>query len=231
MNIEEVLNSFRNGKFVLLHDDKNREDEVDLVIAAQYIKPEHITIMRKDAGGLICLAIDYDIASILGLKYMHDILKKEFNGLVYNNAPYGDRPSFSITINHINTYTGVTDRDRAFTISSMSNICSSRNTNKRELFFTNFKSPGHLHLLIASKGLLDERNGHTELSITLAKMAGVLPLVVICEMLDDNTNGALSLEKAREYAKKNNLAIVEGRDIKEAFRSGIYRDDKIRRSS
>ncbi len=230
MNIEEALNSFRDGKFVLLHDGKDRENEVDLIIAAQYIKPEHIAIMRKEAGGLICIAMDYDIASSLGLKYMHDILKNEFDGLVYNNTPYGEKPSFSITINHINTYTGVTDKDRALTISMLSKICSLPNSNKRELFFANFKTPGHVHLLIARKGLLNERNGHTELAITLAKMAGVLPLVVICEMLDDKTNEALSLEKAIIYAKNNNLAIIEGRDIKEAFRLSNY-DYKIGYSS
>lgn len=224
MDIEKALNSLREGRFILLHDGNEREDEVDMIIPAQYIKPEHIAIMRRDAGGLICLAIDHPTASSLGLRYMHDILQ-EYNELIYRNTPYGEEPSFSITINHKDTYTGVTDNDRALTISSMSNICKlvKDGYNAKDKFLSDFKAPGHVHLLIARKGLLDERNGHTELSIVLAMMAGITPAVAMCEMLDEQTHEALSIDKAKEYSNKHNLIILNANDVREALsRLNIY---------
>ncbi len=225
MNIEQALNSFREGNFILLHDGNDREDEVDMIIAAEYVKPEHITMMRKDAGGLICLAIDHDTASILRLRYMHEILEKELSELIYEKTPYGEKPSFSLTINHKDTYTGITDNDRALTISSMSKICKliKDGYDARARFLSEFKTPGHVPLLIARKGLLEERNGHTELSIALARLAGITPAIAMCEMLDDDTHEALSIDKAREYAKRHGLFILEGKEVKECLREYAYR--------
>ncbi len=219
MNIEKALNSLREGRFILLHDGNERENEVDMIIPAQYIRPEHIAIMRRDAGGLVCLAIDYPTASSLGLKYMHDILR-EYNKLIYRKTPYGEEPSFSITINHRDTYTGVTDKDRALTISSMSYICKlvKDGYNAKDKFLSEFKAPGHVHLLIARRGLLDERNGHTELSIVLAMMAGITPAVAMCEMLDEQTHEALSIDKAKEYSNKHNLVILDANEVKSSLR-------------
>src|ERR687885_1030951 len=113
----------------MVHDDKGRENEVDMVIAAEYVKPQHIAIMRKDAGGLICLAIANEITSKLGLVYMHDMIASMgkvnpiFIKLTEGKAAYGDKPSFSIAVNHRDTYTGITDIDRALTISAMAKIC------------------------------------------------------------------------------------------------------------
>jgi len=218
--IEDAVRSLRQGRFVLLHDGKDRENEVDMLIAAQFIRPEHIAIMRKDAGGLICLALSYEVASKLGLLYMHDILSiaaKDSNTLsrmIYSYTPYGDRPSFSITVNHKDTYTGITDKDRALTIAGMANIVAKViNGNSNEgvaEFVSSFRSPGHVPLLIAAKGLLYERRGHTEMAIRLAEIAGLVPAVAICEMLDSSTYNALSVDKAYKYAKENGLCIIEG---------------------
>ena len=118
----------------MVHDDKEREDEVDMVVAAEHVKPRHISIMRRHAGGLICLAIKNEISVKLGLTYMHDMLQRLsnitplFSKLAYGKAPYGDRPSFSISINHHDTYTGVTDIDRALTINKMAEVCKNINT-------------------------------------------------------------------------------------------------------
>jgi len=73
-SLEDAIVAFSAGKFVLIHDDKGRENEVDMVIAAEFITPEHVGIMRRDAGGLICTAITNEVALKLGLMYMHDIL-------------------------------------------------------------------------------------------------------------------------------------------------------------
>ena len=145
MSLEDALSALKKGDFVLLHDGNSRENEVDMVVAADYITPEHIARMRQNAGGLICLSINHHFAKSLGLNYMHDILSNSNNvdaeskKMIIGTAPYGDRPSFSISVNHQNTYTGITDRDRALTISEMANLYKSHDKNKKEIFNSNFK--------------------------------------------------------------------------------------------
>ena len=221
MSLEEALSSLKRGDFVLLHDGNTRENEVDMVVAADFITPEHIARMRQDAGGLICLSLNNAFAKNLGLSYMHDILSTSQNvdaqskSMIIGKAPYGDRPSFSISINHKNTYTGVTDRDRALTMSEVANLYKSSEANKKEIFNSSFKTPGHVPVLIASEGLLSSRLGHTEMSVYLATLAGLSPITVICEMLDSETYGALSAEKAQNYAKQNAIPYFDGSKLVE----------------
>jgi 3,4-dihydroxy 2-butanone 4-phosphate synthase len=215
MSLEEAISALKRGNFVLLHDGNRRENEVDMVVAADFITPEHIARMRQDAGGLICLSINYAFAKNLGLNYMHDILSNSHNidmeskKMIIGTAPYGDRPSFSISINHSRTYTGVTDRDRALTISEMANLYKNTEKNKKEIFNSNFKIPGHVPVLIASEGLLSNRLGHTEMSVYLTNLAGLSPAAAICEMLDSQTYGALSITKAKQYAKQNTIPFFD----------------------
>jgi 3,4-dihydroxy 2-butanone 4-phosphate synthase len=218
--IEEAIDMLRHGKFVLVHDDKGREDEIDMVIAAEYITPKNIATMRNDAGGLLCLAISNEITTKLGLAYMHDIIQSlssinpVFSKLTYGKSPYGDKPSFSIAINHRDTYTGITDIDRALTISKMAEICKKIDSGGVEEFAKNFRTPGHVPILIASKGLLEERRGHTELCVYLAQMSKLVPAVVICEMLDSTTHRALSINKAKEYADIKGITLLEAGQLK-----------------
>jgi 3,4-dihydroxy 2-butanone 4-phosphate synthase len=218
--IEEAIDTLRDGKFVLVHDDKGREDEIDMVIAAEYITPKNIATMRNDAGGLLCLAISNEITTKLGLTYMHDIIQSlssinpVFSKLTYGKSPYGDKPSFSITVNHRDTYTGITDIDRALTISKMAEICKKIDSSGVEEFAKNFRTPGHVPILIASKGLLEERRGHTELCVYLAQMSKLVPAVVICEMLDSTTHRALSINKAKEYADIKGITLLEAGQLK-----------------
>jgi 3,4-dihydroxy 2-butanone 4-phosphate synthase len=218
--IEEAIDTLRDGKFVLVHDDKGREDEIDMVMAAEYITPKNVATMRNDAGGLVCLAISNEITTKLGLVYMHDIIQSlssiipVFSQLTYGKSPYGDKPSFSITVNHRDTYTGITDIDRALTISKMAEICKKIDSGGVEEFAKNFRTPGHVPILIASKGLLEERRGHTELCVYLAQMSKLVPAVVICEMLDSTTNKALSINKAKEYADIKEITLLEAGQLK-----------------
>jgi 3,4-dihydroxy 2-butanone 4-phosphate synthase len=218
--IEEAIDTLSDGKFVLVHDDKGREDEIDMVIAAEYITPKNIATMRNDAGGLLCLAISNEITTKLGLTYMHDIIQSlssinpVFSKLTYGKSPYGDKPSFSIAINHRDTYTGITDIDRALTISKMAEICKKIDSGGVEEFAKNFRTPGHVPILIASKGLLEERRGHTELCVYLAQMSKLVPAVVICEMLDSTTHRALSINKAKEYADIKGITLLEAGQLK-----------------
>jgi 3,4-dihydroxy 2-butanone 4-phosphate synthase len=199
--IEEAIDALRDGKFVLVHDDKGREDEIDMVMAAEYVKPESIATMRNDAGGLLCLAISNEITAKLGK-------------LTDGKSPYGDKPSFSISVNHRDTYTGITDIDRALTISKLAEICKKIDSGGIEEFARNFRSPGHVPILIASKGLLEERRGHTELCVYLAQMSKLVPAVVICEMLDSTTHKALSINKAKEYADIKGITLLESGQLK-----------------
>ena len=217
--IEQAIGALKRGNFVLIHDDTRRENEVDMVIAAEHIKPRDIAIMRNKAGGLICLAISHKITDKLGLMYMSDILRSSarpntiLSKIVVDKTPYGDRPSFSLSINHIDTFTGITDVDRALTISKMADVCRKIDSGGIEEFANSFRAPGHVPLLIASNNLLEERTGHTELSIYLMQIARLVPAVVICEMLDSTTHRSLSINKAKNYANKFGIVLVESNQL------------------
>lgn len=217
--IEQAIGALKRGNFVLIHDDTRRENEVDMVIAAEHIKPRDIATMRNKAGGLICLAISHKITDKLGLMYMSDILRSSarpntiLSKIVVDKTPYGDRPSFSLSINHIDTFTGITDVDRALTISKMADVCRKIDSGGIEEFANSFRAPGHVPLLIASNNLLEERTGHTELSIYLMQIARLLPAVAICEMLDSTTHRSLSINKAKNYANKFGIVLVESNQL------------------
>ncbi|MGD8708249.1 MAG: 3,4-dihydroxy-2-butanone-4-phosphate synthase, partial [Nitrosopumilaceae archaeon] len=207
MSLESGIQSLKRGEFVLLFDSAGRENEIDMVAAGEFVTPEHVARMRQHAGGLLCISIDHDFANDLDLHYMHDILAESSTNkeMIMGLAPYGDRPTFSIYVNHYQTYTGITDKDRALTIQEMAKIY--KVDNKKKKFVSSFKTPGHVPLLIASKDLLKTRQGHTEMSIYLAKLAGLTPVTAICEMMDAETYTALSIEKAEKYAKQNGIPL------------------------
>ncbi len=217
MVLESAIASLKRGEFVLLHDSAGRENEIDMVAAAEFVTPEHVARMRQHGGGLICIAIDNSFGQNLGIKYMHDILSNsdsfdsKSKEMIMGLAPYGDHPTFSITINHYQTYTGITDRDRALTIREMANLFKIEN--KRNKFVSSFKTPGHVPLLIGSRGLLASRQGHTEMSIYLAQLAELVPVTAICEMMDAETYSALSFEKAQHYAKQNAIPFIDGKEL------------------
>lgn len=217
MGVDSAIDSLRRGEFVLLYDSQGRENEIDMVVAAQHATPEHIARMRQHAGGLLCLAIDGEFAQKLQLRYMHDILGDSLSTpnkeMVMGLAPYGDYPTFSISINHHQTYTGITDKDRACTINEVAKLYDT--ANPHEKFVSSFKTPGHVPLLIASKGLLSQRQGHTEMSVYLSKLASLVPAAAICEMMDAQTYSALSVEKAQRYATQYGIPFLDGRQLLE----------------
>jgi 3,4-dihydroxy 2-butanone 4-phosphate synthase len=215
MTLESGIQSLKRGEFVLLFDSAGRENEIDLVVAAEFVTPEHVARMRQHGGGLLCIAIENEFATSLGLRYMHDILADASTDreMIMGLAPYGDKPTFSISVNHYQTYTGITDKDRSLTIREMAKIFELEN--KKKKFVSSFKTPGHIPLLIASKGLLDSRQGHTEMSVYLAKLANLIPVTAICEMMDAETYMALSLDKAEKYAKQNGIPLIDGKELLE----------------
>ena len=220
MSLDEAMAALKAGRFVLVHDDKGRENEIDMVVAAEHAKPHHVATMRNDAGGLVCLAIANEITAKLGLVYMHDMIagmgkvNPVFSKLTEGRAAYGDKPSFSIAVNHRSTFTGITDQDRALTISKMAEVCRNIDSGGVDEFANDFRAPGHVPILIASRRLLQDRMGHTELCVYLAKLAGIVPAVTICEMMDSATHRALSIEAAQKYAARFNIPLVDASELK-----------------
>lgn len=220
MSVERAAKALKAGKFVLLHDSVGRENEVDMLIAAEFVEPPHVATMRQDAGGLICVALHPTIADNFGLPYLtevYDIASSKFDVVAKtkpDDIPYDERSAFSLAVNHRRTFTGITDIDRALTIRELGNIgARAFDGSLVEEFGRNFRSPGHVPLLRASGGLLNERRGHTELSVVLAELAGVTPVVSVCEMLDARTGRARSKGQAAEYAEKHGLVFLDGSDL------------------
>lgn len=216
MSLAPALDSLKRGEFVLLYDSESRENEIDMVVAAEHAAPEHIARMRQNAGGVLCVALDGAMGRKLGLRYMHQVLLSDPGSapLVGGASPYGDRPAFSVSVNHRRTYTGVTDRDRATTVREMAALHGA--PDPRAEFVAGFRAPGHVPLLLASE--LSSRQGHTEMSVYLARLAGLAPVTAICEMMDAQTYSALSAEKAREFADCNGMPFLDGRELLEYAR-------------
>ena len=210
--LDNAISALKRGKFIVIHDGKGRENEADMICLAKCITPKMVRQMRKDAGGLICVAIDTESSRRLSLPFAVDMLAQSGNPLLFcmgnQCMRYGDKPAFTISINHLKTFTGITDNDRALTISEFGRLIA-RKGGKAD-FKRNFRAIGHVFLLSSSG--LDRRRGHTELSVALAEHIGVTPAMVLCEMLSDSGRAA-SRDEARAYAKKHGLPFLEGKDI------------------
>jgi 3,4-dihydroxy 2-butanone 4-phosphate synthase len=225
MSLERGKELLRGGHFVLIHDSNSRENEVDLVVLAEEVTPDHVGQMRRDGGGLICVALHPTIADNFGLPYLTEIYEsarsrfKILDAARADDIPYDEGSAFSISVNHRKTFTGITDADRALTISELGKL--GREALEKQLveeFGRKFRTPGHVPLLRAADGLLGVRRGHTELSVTLAVLAGATPVTAICEILDPAGRQALSVEKAARYAEKAGTVLLEGEEIEEAWR-------------
>ena len=223
----EALEALRSGQFVLVYDADGREEETDMVIASERITSEAIRTMRKDGGGLICTTADAAIQDALGLPFLSEIFKETgsrfpvMNELIPNDIPYDVKSAFGITVNHRKTFTGITDNDRALTISSFSKLASEATSKEdgwgRRQFGKDFRAPGHVHLLNASRRILETRFGHTELSTALVTMAAMIPSATICEMMGDDGN-ALPKGEAMAYAERNHFVFLTGEDIISAWK-------------
>jgi len=221
-NIQKAISDLQKGKFILIFDDDSRESETDLVIASQFTKPDSIKTMRKDGGGLIFLMVSDEIAKKLKLPFLSDLYSEINNkypvlkALVPNDIPYDTKSSFSLYINHRKTFTGITDIDRSLTMIKFAELAKkTENLNdgtSTELFGKEFRSPGHVPICIASEKLLNQRKGHTELVVSLLKMANLTPVGSGCEIMGDNGK-ALQKDKAKKYAINHGLVFVEGKEI------------------
>jgi len=190
-NIEKALKELRSGKFVLVYDDDKREGETDIVMASEFVQPESIKTMRKDGGGLIFLMISKEIADKLNLPFLADLYSHiadrypVLKELVPNDIPYDSKSSFSLYVNHRDTFTGITDIDRSLTMNKFAELTKKIDNlddgHATKMLGKEFRSPGHVPICVAAKNLLNERLGHTELIVSLLKMANLAPVGSGCE--------------------------------------------------
>jgi 3,4-dihydroxy 2-butanone 4-phosphate synthase len=212
--VDRAVDAFRAGDPVLVHDAADREGETDIIYPAGAVTPRAVAHLRNDAGGLVCVALDDRVSTALDLPFLDATL--EHPTAATHDLGYDSRSSFSLTVNHRDTFTGITDADRSLTITELADVAARVDAGTAydvDDFARAFRSPGHVHLLRGADGLLDERRGHTELGLALARAAGRPPAVVVCEMLDDETGEARSVAEARAYARRHGLVYVEGRDL------------------
>ena len=174
--VEELVEDIRQGKMVILMDDEDRENEGDLVIAAEQIRPEDINFMAKHARGLICLTLTRERCNFLGL-----------NPMVHNNHAQF-HTNFTVSIEAASgVTTGISAADRAHTV----RVAVGRNTQPEDIV-----QPGHIFPLMAEPGGVLSRAGHTEAGCDLARMAGYEPAAVIVEIM--NEDGSMARRKDLE---------------------------------
>lgn len=183
-NVEDVIQAFRNGEMVIITDDEGRENEGDLVIAASKATPEAINFMATHGRGLICAPITRERAEELHLEEMAPGKSDNF----------GTAFTVSIDAKHTTT-TGISAFDRANTIAALIDPQSSH---------TYFAVPGHVFPLIARRGGVLRRAGHTEAAVDLASLAGLYPAGVICEIMNEDGSMARVPELGK-FRQKHNL--------------------------
>lgn len=190
----ELIEDIRNGRMVILVDDEDRENEGDIVLAADFVTPELINFMAKEARGLICLALTAEQIEQLGIPLMV--------GNRSNNSP--NKTAFTVSIEAASgVSTGISAADRAHTI----RVAASPGAEPADVIM-----PGHVFPIRAQKGGVLRRAGHTEGSVDLAKLAGLNPGAVICEIMKEDGSMA-RLPDLKEFAQKFNLKIGTIEDL------------------
>jgi 3,4-dihydroxy-2-butanone 4-phosphate synthase len=189
--IDEALSDLKNGKVVIVCDDENRENEGDFVALAEKANPEIINLMATHGKGLICVPVAEELAKKLDLNPM----------VSKNTDPH--RTAFTVSIDHKFTTTGISAFERSATVLSMVDPES-----KAE----DFLRPGHMFPLIAKKGGVLSRTGHTEAAVDLALLCGAKPAGVICEIM--NEDGTMArVPQLRIIADKLNVKMITIKDL------------------
>jgi len=191
-SIEEALQDFRQGKFVIVVDDADRENEGDLIAAAELITPEQVNFMLKNARGVLCVPLTTDRAAELGLPRQ-----------VEDNTSVLGTP-FTVTVDKLEgCSTGVSIHDRAATIRALADPTSTPET---------FGRPGHINPLYAQPQGVLRRPGHTEAGVDLARLAGLQPVATLMEIMSDDGSMA-RLPELRCLADKWGLKLISISDL------------------
>ena len=192
--IEEAIEDFRVGKPLIVADDEDRENEGDLICSAQFVTPELINFITKECRGLVCLAISSEIAEQLELPQM--VEKNTESMQTAFSLSIDAHPKYGVT-------TGISAYDRAKTIE----VAIAHDARPSDL-----RRPGHIFPLIAKKGGVLKRAGHTEAAVDLARLCGHRPAGVMCEIMSENGDMARRDELA-EFAKKHELKFITVSDL------------------
>lgn len=184
--VEKAVEALAKGQAIIVVDDEDRENEGDFIALAEFATPEIINLMATEGKGLICVPVAEEIAQQLQFGLMTD----------QNTDPYGT--AFTISVDHKDTTTGISAFERSHTILQMINSESKA---------TDFKRPGHVFPLIAKKGGVLKRAGHTEAAVDLALLAGSAPAGVICEIMKEDGSMA-RLDDLVIIAERLNIGIL-----------------------
>lgn len=189
--IEEAVEDIREGKMIVVVDDEDRENEGDLLMAAEMITPEAVNFMAKYGRGLICMPVTRERLSQLGILSM-----------VERNTD-SHQTAFTVSIDALETTTGISAMERALTIQKV------LDPNAKG---SDFKRPGHMFPLEAKEGGVLRRAGHTEAAVDLPRMAGLYPAGVICEIMSED--GTMSrIPELMEFVKIHGLKIITIADL------------------
>jgi 3,4-dihydroxy 2-butanone 4-phosphate synthase/GTP cyclohydrolase II len=191
--IEEAIAAIAAGRMIVVVDDQDRENEGDLIIAAEHATPEAMAFLVRHTSGLICAAITSDRADELDLPLM-----------VARNTE-SQRTAFTVTVDcRKGTTTGISARDRSLTARALVDPCTRPDDLTR---------PGHLHVLRAREGGVLKRAGHTEAAVDLARMAGLVPAGVLCEVVTEDGLGMARLPELEAFAARHGLLVVTIADL------------------
>lgn len=190
-SVEEVLEDLRNGKIVLVTDDSNRENEGDFICAAEFATPENINFMAAHGRGLICMPMSE--------KYVD---KLKIPQMVTHNTD-NHETAFTVSIDHVSTTTGISAQERSMTAMK----CVDDDSKPED-----FRRPGHIFPLLAKKNGVLERNGHTEATVDLCRLAGLKECGLCCEIMSEDGTMMRS-DKLRELAQTWNIKFTTVKDI------------------
>jgi 3,4-dihydroxy 2-butanone 4-phosphate synthase len=202
--IDDAIKAIKGGRMVVVVDDENRENEGDLIVAAELVKPEHISFMMRKGQGLICVALTGERLDELDIPLM-----VQDNSDLHSTA-------FTITVDYrFGTSTGISAADRAATVRALVDPRSGPG---------DFSRPGHMFPLRANpKGVLG-RPGHTEAAIDLTRLADLTPGGVICEIAKDDGTMA-RLDDLLAFAEQHSLPLIAIKDIISHMRARMQRSE------
>ena len=189
--IPEALEALKQGKLILVIDDPDRENEGDLICAAQFATTENVNFMASQAKGLICMPMSKAYIQKLGLHQM----------VAHNTDNH--ETAFTESIDHVKTTTGISAEERGFT----ARMCIAPDSRPAD-----FRRPGHMFPLEAKSGGVLERNGHTEATVDLMRLAGLEQVGLCCEIMADDGTMMRTTELIR-FAEKYNLMIITIKDL------------------
>lgn len=204
-HIEEAIEDIKDGKIVVVIDDEDRENEGDLLMAAEKVTPEAINFMATYGKGLICMPLTEEYLKRLNIPQM-----------VKDNTD-NHETAFTVSIDHIETTTGISAYERALTIQKVL---------EKEATPNDFRRPGHIFPLKARKGGVLVRNGHTEAAVDLARLAGLKPGGVICEIMSKDGTMART-DELMEFCKIHNLKIITIKDLVEYRKSNECHIERV----